>query len=65
MVCLRGGSERVPKGQVVLEAGGVGMIVLNGPASGNVIEADAHVLPASHLSYKDGLSLLDYINKTK
>ncbi|KAL8469278.1 hypothetical protein ACS0TY_032195 [Phlomoides rotata] len=65
VVCLRGGNSRVGKGVEAARAGAAGMILANGKADGNEILSDAHVLPATHISYKDGLILLHYINSTK
>lgn len=65
LVCLRGDNARADKGQQAALAGAVGMVLANNEASGNEIIADAHVLPASHISYTDGVALLSYINSTK
>jgi len=64
-VCLRGGNARVDKGQQVALAGGVGMILVNNQATGNEVIADPHVLPATHLNYTDGLTVLTYISSAK
>ncbi|WCJ26109.1 Subtilisin-like protease [Euphorbia peplus] len=65
VVCDRGGLVgRVEKGQVVKDAGGVGMILVNVQADGYSTLADAHVLPASHVSYDDGQKIKSYINLT-
>lgn len=65
LVCLRGLNARVDKGQQAALAGAVGMILANSELNGNEIIADAHVLPASHISFTDGLSVFEYINLTK
>lgn len=65
LVCLRGQTDRVEKGHQAAVAGAVGMILSNDEASGNEIAADAHILPASHLTYKDGVALAAYMNSTK
>lgn len=54
VVCDRGTYARVDKSQAVLEAGGVGMILLNTPASlpgggSTTLNDDAHWLPTVHL----------------
>ena len=49
------------KGYVAAQAGAVGMILVNDVGSGNGLLADAHLLPASHLSYTDGESVNQYI----
>ncbi|KAK2984259.1 hypothetical protein RJ640_010218, partial [Escallonia rubra] len=65
LVCLRGGSARVEKGQQAALAGAVGMILCNNKESGNEIIADPHVLPSSHLIYADGQAVYSYINSTE
>ena len=47
VVCMRGTNARVDKSLAVLEAGGVGMILLNPTA--NSINADFHSVPTVHL----------------
>nr|CAD1844561.1 unnamed protein product [Ananas comosus var. bracteatus] len=46
VICDRGISPRVQKGQVVKDAGGVGMILANTAANGEELVADSHLLPA-------------------
>ncbi|KAJ3680062.1 hypothetical protein LUZ60_016340 [Juncus effusus] len=46
VICDRGISPRVQKGQVVKNAGGIGMILANTAANGNELVADSHLLPA-------------------
>ncbi|XP_058114776.1 subtilisin-like protease SBT5.3 [Magnolia sinica] len=65
VICLRGGNARVEKGQAVHQAGGVGMILANDEESGNEIISDAHFLPATHITYTDGVQVYSYINSTK
>ncbi|KAJ0965276.1 hypothetical protein J5N97_026414 [Dioscorea zingiberensis] len=65
VVCLRGKDGRVEKGEAVRQAGGIGMVLANDESTGNEIIADAHVLPAIHISYSDGLTLFSYLNSTK
>lgn len=65
VVCLRGDNARVDKGQQALQAGAVGMILANNILTGNEVIADPHVLPASQISYSDGISLFTYVNSTK
>ncbi|XP_062088491.1 subtilisin-like protease SBT5.4 [Humulus lupulus] len=64
VACLRGTTARVDKGQQVALAGGVGLILCNDNLSGNELIADAHFLPASQVTYKDGESVFAYINST-
>ncbi|KAL9226899.1 hypothetical protein vseg_002659 [Gypsophila vaccaria] len=64
VACLRGGNGRVDKGVQVALAGGAGMILCNDESTGNELLSDIHVLPATHLTYKDGVSVFAYINST-
>ncbi|KAJ4758221.1 Subtilisin-like protease [Rhynchospora pubera] len=61
VICTRGINARVAKGEAVLQAGGVGMVLINSNITGNEIIADAHVLPATHITYSEGQILLSYI----
>ncbi|KAK1272943.1 Subtilisin-like protease SDD1 [Acorus gramineus] len=54
----------VDKGRAVKKSGGAGMIIMNAEGDAYTITADAHVLPASHISYADGLKLKAYVNST-
>ncbi|CAL5073736.1 unnamed protein product [Urochloa decumbens] len=65
VVCIRGKNARVEKGEAVRQAGGVGLVLANDEASGNEVIADAHVLPATHITYNDGIALLAYLNSTR
>ncbi|KAI6690756.1 hypothetical protein NL676_027584 [Syzygium grande] len=65
LACLRGDTERVDKGHQAALAGAVGMVLANDDVNGNDIVADAHVLPAAHISFADGKVLFTYINSTK
>lgn len=59
VLCINGGGiPRIEKGENVKNAGGVGMILINEKDYGYTTSADAHVLPATHLSYVDGLKVL-------
>ncbi|KAI3829451.1 hypothetical protein L1987_03575 [Smallanthus sonchifolius] len=64
LVCLRGGNGRVDKGTQAALAGAAGMILCNDKASADEIIADPHVLPATHITYADGLHLYAYLNST-
>jgi subtilisin-like proprotein convertase family protein len=61
VVCDRGLIGRVQKGANVLAAGAGGMIVANDLPNAASLNADAHVLPAVHVSYADGLLLKDWL----
>ncbi|KAF8410903.1 hypothetical protein HHK36_003440 [Tetracentron sinense] len=65
LACLRGENARVDKGQQAAVAGAVGMILANDALNGNDIIADPHVLPASQITYTDGVAVFAYINSTK
>ncbi|XP_068638638.1 subtilisin-like protease SBT5.3 [Aristolochia californica] len=65
VACFRGLNARVEKGLAVKLAGGVAMILANDELDANSLDADAHVLPAAHITYSDGLALYSYINSTK
>jgi subtilisin family serine protease len=56
--------EHVEQGQMVSAYGGAGMILMNKAAEGYTTFADAHVLPASHVSYAAGLRIAAYIKST-
>ncbi|CAK7331058.1 unnamed protein product [Dovyalis caffra] len=64
LVCLRGETGRMDKGYQAALVGATGMILCNDKASGNEIIADLHVLPASEITYTDGLAVFAYINST-
>lgn len=60
VVCDRGSNARVEKGAVVRDAGGVGMILANTPASGEELVADSHLLPAVAVGRKVGDLIREY-----
>ncbi|CAA6672416.1 unnamed protein product [Spirodela intermedia] len=62
VVCQLGNVSNVEKGQTVLLAGGVGVIVTSSVTLWNHVPADPHVLPAVALSYDNSLILYNYIN---
>ncbi|KAL3499444.1 hypothetical protein ACH5RR_038537 [Cinchona calisaya] len=65
VLCMIGGeSASIEKGQLIKFAGGAGMILMNTQPWANTTFADAHVLPAAHISYADGQMIINYINKT-
>ncbi|XP_062217009.1 subtilisin-like protease 4 [Phragmites australis] len=57
-------TEHVEQGQTVSAYGGAGMILMNKAAEGYTTFADAHVLPASHVSYAAGSKIASYIKAT-
>ncbi|CAN0247567.1 unnamed protein product, partial [Phaeothamnion confervicola] len=59
VVCDRGENARVEKSQVVADAGGKGMILVNiGP---NTVNADLHAVPTVHLDDVRGASLKNLV----
>ncbi|MCD7466888.1 Subtilisin-like protease 1 [Datura stramonium] len=65
VLCMAdGGYSRIGKGQAVKDAGGVGMIIYNGPDRGFTKFAEAHVLPALFITHQDGMNILAYMNST-
>ncbi|XP_027360169.1 subtilisin-like protease SBT1.2 [Abrus precatorius] len=61
---IGGGVLSVVKGQEVLDAGGVAMILANPESLGFSTFAVAHILPAVEVSYAAGLAIKAYINST-
>ncbi|KAL9678295.1 hypothetical protein QQ045_016138 [Rhodiola kirilowii] len=61
VLCERGMNARVQKGQVVKQAGGVGMILTNTAANGEELVADAHLLPATAVGEKSGDLIKNYL----
>ncbi|KAG6483898.1 subtilisin-like protease SBT1.3 [Zingiber officinale] len=61
VLCHRGVSPRVQKGQVVKDAGGVGMILANTVVNGEELIADSHLLPAVAVGQKTGEAIKNYI----
>ncbi|KAK1304816.1 Subtilisin-like protease SDD1 [Acorus calamus] len=64
VLCVLGDVTNAEKGRVVKEAGGAGMILMNDEVEAYIIPDEAHVLPASHVSYADGLKIKSYIQST-
>ncbi|XP_044485560.1 subtilisin-like protease [Mangifera indica] len=65
VLCERGGGiGRIEKGKEVKDAGGAAMIIMNDEDAGFTSLAEAHVLPAVHVSYRAGRSIKAYINST-
>ncbi|GAU15505.1 hypothetical protein TSUD_45420, partial [Trifolium subterraneum] len=60
VICDRGISPRVQKGQVVKNAGGVGMILTNTAANGEELVADCHLLPAVAIGEREGKEIKQY-----
>ncbi|XP_043717338.1 subtilisin-like protease SBT1.3 [Telopea speciosissima] len=60
VICDRGIIPRVQKGQVVKDAGGVGMILANIDVNGEELVADSHLLPTVAVREKVGTSIKHY-----
>ncbi|CAA7403639.1 unnamed protein product [Spirodela intermedia] len=60
VLCERGITARVQKGQVVKQAGGVGMILANTAANGEELVADSHLLPAVAVGEAEGAAIKRY-----
>ncbi|XP_020252348.1 subtilisin-like protease SBT1.4 [Asparagus officinalis] len=56
-----GNNDWVEKGEVVKNARGTAMIIANHQGEGVTVPALSHVLPASHVSYTDGMNIRSYI----
>ncbi|CAH9101761.1 unnamed protein product [Cuscuta epithymum] len=65
VLCDRGSNPRVEKGEVVKEAGGVGMILANTEASGEELVADSHLLPAVAVGKHSGDAIREYVKGSK
>ena len=64
VVCDRGEAGRVEKGANVKAGGAGGYVLANDAANGMSINADAHVLPAVHVTYPDAEKLRDWLTST-
>ncbi|KAJ4746105.1 Subtilisin-like protease [Rhynchospora pubera] len=64
-LCMSSGlSGRVDIGSLISGAGGAGLILMNPKPEGYTTFADAHLLPASDVSYSAGTAILSYIDST-
>ncbi|KAH7691571.1 Tripeptidyl-peptidase II protein [Dioscorea alata] len=61
VMCEVGALDNIKKGEVIRNAGGAGMILMNGGKAGYTTFSEAHHLPVSHVSYKDAIQIKDYI----
>ncbi|UPX16735.1 uncharacterized protein EKO05_0007122 [Ascochyta rabiei] len=61
VVCIRGINDRVEKGQVVKDAGGLGMILVNADWEGEDTITDPHVLPAINVGASYRSALAEYV----
>ncbi|XP_058772825.1 subtilisin-like protease SBT1.7 [Vicia villosa] len=61
VLCDRGYLDKVTKGNTVKSAGGLGMVLANTKQDGEIPWADAHVLPATSVSFTDGEAIKNYL----
>ncbi|XBI97939.1 hypothetical protein VPH35_018229 [Triticum aestivum] len=64
IVVCTGARGRAAKGQVVKQAGGVGMVLCNDAASGASIITDPHIIPTAHCSYSQCQEIFNYLQST-
>ncbi|KAM0946764.1 putative cucumisin [Dioscorea sansibarensis] len=64
VLCHLGKAPRIFTGINVRKNGAAAMILMNKKSYGYTTLADAHVLPASHVSYADGEKILSYFSST-
>lgn len=62
VICWADNDGNVEKGITIKRAGGAGMILLNSPLQSLTIIVEAHVLPVAHLSHRETMKLLSYID---
>ena len=60
VICKRGTQGRAEKGLNVFNAGGAGMVLYNQSAAVTDLETDNHYLPASHIQFSQGQTLLTF-----
>ncbi|PSL03147.1 putative repeat protein (TIGR01451 family) [Haloactinopolyspora alba] len=61
VVCDRGEIARVAKGGNLAALGAEGMVLANDEANGSSLNADAHELPAVHITHADGVALKEWM----
>ncbi|CAH9110960.1 unnamed protein product [Cuscuta epithymum] len=64
VLCDRGVNARTEKGEVVRNAGGVGMVLANTAENGEELVADAHLLTATAVGERDGDIIRSYFINT-
>ncbi|KAL2540700.1 Subtilisin-like protease SBT1.2 [Abeliophyllum distichum] len=65
VVCKRGVNGRAEKGQIVKEAGGAAMILVNTEINLEEDSVDVHVLPATLIGFDESIHLESYMNSTR
>lgn len=61
VVCDRGGNARAEKSQVVKDAGGIGMVLVNVPGGADSVDNDFHAVPTVHLNAVHRAAVLAYV----
>ncbi|WP_407358651.1 S8 family serine peptidase [Microbacterium sp. LTA6] len=61
VVCDRGGNARAEKSQVVKDAGGIGVVLVNVPGGADSLDNDFHAVPTVHLSSVHHEAVLAYV----
>ncbi|MEU4013649.1 S8 family peptidase [Microbacterium sp. NPDC028030] len=61
VVCDRGGNARAEKSQVVKDAGGIGMVLVNVPGGADSLDNDFHAVPTVHLNAVHRAAVLAYV----
>lgn len=61
VVCDRGNNARAEKSQVVKDAGGIGMVLVNVPGEADSLDNDFHVVPTVHLASAHREAVLAYV----
>ncbi|WP_243229154.1 S8 family serine peptidase [Microbacterium sp. CIAB417] len=61
VVCDRGENARAEKSQVVKDAGGIGMVLVNVPGGADSLDNDFHVVPTVHLAAAHREAVLAYV----
>ncbi|KAJ1381200.1 Peptidase S8/S53 domain [Sesbania bispinosa] len=61
VLCDRGQSSRIEKGNIVKSVGGLGMVLANMALEGEELVADAHILPATLVGSKEGNAIKQYL----
>lgn len=61
VVCDRGTNARAEKSQVVKDAGGIGMVLVNVPGGADSLDNDFHAVPTVHLAAAHRAAVLAYV----
>lgn len=61
VVCDRGENARAEKSQVVKDAGGIGMVLVNVPGAADSLDNDFHAVPTIHLGSVHREAVLAYV----